>query len=186
VIELDNGETITIAAGQTSGSVTFANSKGDTPYQDGETQEYKIDSATGGNYEALDTTDVSTVTVVDTVDTTTITLDNPTVDEGEAITITATVDNAPQGSNLEITLDNGQVITIIEGQTTGSVTFPNPKADSPYVDGETQEYGITGTTGGNYEHLDTTAVSTVTVEDTENTTTVTLTADDVDEGEDIT
>src|SRR5699024_9411613 len=149
VIELDNGETITIAAGQTSGSVTFANSKGDTPYQDGETQEYKIDSATGGNYEALDTTDVSTVTVVDTVDTTTITLDNPTVDEGEDITITATVDNAPQGSNLEITLDNGQVITIIECPTPRSVTLAKTSANSPHVDGDTHVYSMIGTTGDN-------------------------------------
>src|SRR5699024_747484 len=138
VIELDNGETITIAEGQTSGSVTFTNQKGDTPYVDGGTQEHKITSATCGNYEKLDASSVAEVTVKDTIDTTVITLDNPVVNEGEAITITATVDNAVTGADLVIELSNGETITIAVGDTTGSATFTNPKGDTPHVDGETQ------------------------------------------------
>ena len=58
----------------------------------------------GGAVEA----DTATTAVADTTDTTTVTLTaDPNVDEGGNITYTATVDNAPQGSDLVIDLDNG-------------------------------------------------------------------------------
>src|SRR5690606_4552496 len=51
-VTLSNGETITIADGATSGSVSVA-AQGDDVYQDGETVSVSIDSATGGNFENL-------------------------------------------------------------------------------------------------------------------------------------
>jgi T1SS-143 domain-containing protein len=186
VVTLNNGEIITIAVGQTTGSVTFANPNTEDVYQDGQTIDYSITDAVGGNYEALDKSATSTVTVVDTIDTTTVTLANVTVNEGADITISAIVDNAPQGSDLVITLDNGQTITILDGATTGSVTFTNPNADTPYVDGDTLQYGMTGAVGGNFEQLDTSSKATVTVVDTTDTTTLTLTGGTVNEGADIT
>ncbi|WP_100639511.1 immunoglobulin-like domain-containing protein [Marinobacter salexigens] len=174
VLTLDNGQTITIAVGDTTGSVTFANPKGDTPYVDSVTQEYEITGSTGGNYENLDTSDKAIVTVEDTQDTTTVTLTDSTLDEGANITITAEVDNAPQDTDLVLTLSNGEQITIAAGTTSGSVTFTNPNGEDVYQDGETLEYDIIASSGGNYENLDTTAKSTITVEDTTGTVTAKL------------
>ncbi|MEL0630481.1 DUF5801 repeats-in-toxin domain-containing protein [Psychromonas aquatilis] len=185
LLTLDNGQFITITAGQTTGSVTFANPNTEDVYLDGETLTYAITSSTGGNYENLNTDAVSTVTVTDTLDTTTITLDNPTVAEGTDITITASVDNAPVDTPLVVTLDNGETITIDVGATTGSVTFANPNGDDAYVDGEDLSYTIDSATGGNYEEFNSDATSTVTVIDTTDTSTVTLSSNTVEEGTDI-
>jgi hypothetical protein len=185
ILTLSNGATITIVAGQTTGEVTFANPNGDDVYVDPQTLVYSITGTTGGNYEALDTSDVSTVSVVDTIDPTVVTLSDPTVSEGNAITITATVTNAPQ-TDLVLTLSNGATITIVAGQTTGAVTFANPNGEDVYVDPQTLVYSITGTTGGNYEALDTSDVSTVSVVDTIDSTVVTLSDPTVSEGNAIT
>ncbi|PRM92746.1 hypothetical protein CJ672_00205 [Arcobacter cryaerophilus gv. occultus] len=105
-----------------------------------------------------------------------ITLSDPIVKEGNQITITATVTNPPQ-TDLIITLNNGQTITIPAGQTTGSVKFDNPNGEDVYKDGETLNYTITGTTGGNYVSLDTSDSSIVTIADTTNNTNATLTSE---------
>ena len=180
VLTLSNGETITIDAGTTSGSVTFA-VQGDDAYVDGESFDVSISSTSGGNYEDLNTDDVATVTVEDTIDTTTVTLSDPTVDEGGNATITASVNNAPDGTDLVLTLSNGETITIDAGTTSGSVTFA-VQGDDAYVDGESFDVSISSTSGGNYEDLNTDDVATVTVEDTTDTTTVTLSDPTVDEG----
>ena len=109
-----------------------------------------------------------------------ITLSDPTVDEGNQITILATVTNPPQ-TDLIITLNNGQTITISAGQTTGNTTFTNPNSEDVYIDNSKENYKITDTTGGNYVSLDTSDSSVVTIEDTETPVTVDLTASIVNE-----
>ncbi|MCT7521707.1 hypothetical protein N5T57_02015, partial [Aliarcobacter cryaerophilus] len=108
-----------------------------------------------------------------------ITLSDPTVKEGNQITIVATVTNPPQ-TDLIITLSNGkttETITISAGQTIGSTTFTNPNSEDVYKDGETLNYTITGTTGGNYVSLDTSDSSVVTIEDTTNEVRVWVSSD---------
>ncbi|WP_325049678.1 immunoglobulin-like domain-containing protein, partial [Legionella septentrionalis] len=183
-ITLSNGEVITIAVGQTSGSVTFPASTDDA-YIDAGSQTISISNATGGNYEQLDTSDTATITVQDTIDTTTVTLGDVTVNEGGMVTLTANVENAPQNTPLVITLSNGEIITIAVGQTSGSVTFPAP-ADDAYIDAGTQTISISNAAGGNYEQLDTSDTATITVQDTIDTTTVTLGDVTVNEGGSIT
>ncbi|MEL0630912.1 immunoglobulin-like domain-containing protein, partial [Psychromonas aquatilis] len=186
VLTLDNGEFITITAGQTTGSVSFTNPNTEDTYLDADTQTVGISASTGGNYETLNTDAVATITVTDTIATTTISLDNPTVEEGGEITISASVDNAPVDTPLVVTLDNGETITIAVGDTTGSVTFANPNGDDAYVDGEELTYAIDSATGGNYEALNSDATSTVTVSDTKDTSKVTLSSNSVEEGTEIT
>ncbi|MCP0914986.1 hypothetical protein NKV53_11690 [Legionella sp. 27cVA30] len=183
-LTLSNGQVITILAGQTSGSVTFPASTDDA-YIDAGSQTISISNATGGNYEQLDTSDTATITVQDTIDTTTVTLGDVTVNEGGMVTLTANVENAPQNTPLVITLSNGEIITIAVGQTSGSVTFPAP-ADDAYIDAGTQTISISNATGGNYESLNTSDTATITVQDTINTTTVTLSDVTVNEGGTIT
>ncbi|MFY9072611.1 immunoglobulin-like domain-containing protein, partial [Aliarcobacter butzleri] len=123
------------------------------------------------------TTEPTTPTIpVDTrVEASKITLSNPTVDEGKDITITATVDNAPQ-TDLVITLNNGEKITIKAGETSGSTTFTNPNTEDVYKDSSTETYTIVGTDGGNYKDLDIADKSTVTIVDTIDATNYTLTS----------
>jgi hypothetical protein len=178
ILTLDNGEQITIRAGEDSGSVTFANPNTDDVYKDGETLTYSVASASGGNYEDLDFSSTVDVVVTDTIDTTTVTLSASDVKEGADITVTAEVDFAPQ-TDLVLTLNNGEEITILAGQTSGSVTFANPNTDDVYKDGETLTYSVASASGGNYEELDISGTVDVVVTDTIDTTTVTLSASDV-------
>ncbi|WP_158615206.1 immunoglobulin-like domain-containing protein, partial [Legionella septentrionalis] len=178
-LTLSNGEVITILAGETSGSVTFP-APTDDAYIDADSQTISISSAAGGNYEQLDTSDTATITVQDTIDTTTVTLGDVTVNEGGTITLTANVNNAPQ-TDLTLTLSNGEIITILAGQTSGSVTFPAP-TDDAYIDADSQTISISNATGGNYEQLDTSDTATITIQDTIDTTAVTLGDVTVNEG----
>ncbi|MEN5092178.1 retention module-containing protein [Pseudomonas protegens] len=170
-VNLANGEKITIPVGETTGSVSISAPNdvlvGHTPLTN------SITNVSGGNYENLvaDKTPVST-TVTDTVDTTSVSLSaTGTVAEGGSIVYTATLSNAA-GSPVTVTLNNGAVIHIEAGKTTGTVTVPAP-ADDVYIDAGKVNASITGATGGNFEKLvpDTTpAVTNVT--DTVDTTSV--------------
>ncbi|WP_166671022.1 retention module-containing protein, partial [Modicisalibacter xianhensis] len=100
----------------------------------------------------------------------------PNVVEGSAITVTASVDVAPTGSPLVLTLSNGQQIVIAVGETSGSVTFDS-RVDDAYAQGDQPlNLSITGTQGGGYEALDTTSTATVTTVDDSDATTITLDA----------
>src|SRR5471030_2800885 len=103
--------------------------------------------------------------------------ETPSITEaGGVLTYTATVTQAPS-SNLNITLSNGAVITIIAGQTTGTVNVPLAPNDSPYIDPSQISVNVTGTTGGNNLVLTLDPNPAVTqITDTIDTTTVTLTA----------
>ncbi|WP_367373667.1 retention module-containing protein [Pseudomonas lini] len=183
VVTLSNGQIITIPVGETTGSVNFV--APNSPLAGGSSLSVKIDDAKGGNYEKLEVDGKSADTsVTDTQDTTTLSLSaTDSVAEGGSIVYTATLTNAA-GTPVTVTLSNGAVITIEAGKTTGSVTVDAPK-DDVYKDAGTVEATITGTTGGNFEKLvasDTPAVTTV--NDTIDTSTVSLTATaNVAEGE---
>ncbi|MFV7669606.1 retention module-containing protein [Shewanella algae] len=185
VLTLSNGASITIAAGQTSGTVTV-DAPTDDVYQDGETLTVNVTGAQGGNYEDLDLGNSVDTQVNDTIDTTTVTLTAPAeVNEGGQITYTATVNNAPE-TDLVLTLSNGASITIAAGQTEGTVTVDAP-TDDVYQDGETLTVNVTGAQGGNYEDLNLGNSVDTQVNDTIDTTTVTLTAPaEVNEGGQIT
>ncbi|MBO2617891.1 retention module-containing protein, partial [Shewanella algae] len=167
VLTLSNGASITIAAGQTSGTVTV-DAPTDDVYQDGETLTVGITDAQGGNYEELNLGNSVDTQVNDTIDTTTVTLTAPAeVNEGGQITYTATVNNAPE-TDLVLTLSNGASITIAAGQTSGTVTVDAP-SDDVFVDAETLTVGIDSAQGGNFENLDTSDTASTLVNDTTDT-----------------
>ncbi|MGX9382091.1 LapA family giant adhesin [Pseudomonas sp. JQ36] len=176
-VTLSNGSTITIEAGQTTGTVNVPTAPNDV-YNNGGTVSTTITGATGGNFENLvPNTTPATTTVTDSIDTTNLSLSaTGTVAEGGSIVYTATLTN-PAGTPVTVTLSNGSVITIDAGKTTGTVTVPAP-ADDVYKDAGQVEVSITGTTGGNFENLVPSTVPAVTeVTDTIDTSTVKLTAD---------
>ncbi|TNH79625.1 retention module-containing protein, partial [Aeromonas sobria] len=172
VITLSNGAVITIPAGQNTGSVTVA-APADSPYVDPSTITVSITGTQGGGFNQIITGPSTTTQINDTVDTTTVTLSAPAqVNEGGQITYSASVNNAPQ-SDLVLTLSNGASITIKAGELNGSVTVDAP-SDDVYQDGSSLTVSITGSSGGNYEQLDTSSKATTEVADTVDTTTVTL------------
>ncbi|WP_454867266.1 retention module-containing protein [Pseudomonas farris] len=163
-VTLSNGSTITIAAGNTTGSVNVPTPANDA-YNNGSTVSTTITGATGGNFENLVPNPTPAVTTItDSVDTTTVTLTaGSTVTEGGQITYTATLTN-PAQTPVTVTLSNGSTITIDAGNTTGSVNVPTP-ANDVYNNGSTVSTTITGATGGNFENLvpnPTPAVTTIT------------------------
>ncbi|WP_180349321.1 retention module-containing protein [Aeromonas veronii] len=172
VIQLSNGAVITIPVGQSSGSVTVA-APADSPYVDPSTISVSITGTQGSGFNQIITGPSTTTQINDTVDTTTVTLGAPAqVNEGGQITYSANVNNAPQ-SDLVLTLSNGASITIKAGELSGSVTVDAP-SDDVYKDGSSLTVSITGSSGGNYEQLDTSSKVTTDVVDTVDTTTVTL------------
>ncbi|WP_285413185.1 LapA family giant adhesin [Pseudomonas sp. lyk4-40-TSB-59a] len=176
-VTLSNGSTITIGAGQTTGSVNVPTAPNDV-YNNGGTVSTTITGATGGNFENLvPNTTPATTTVTDSIDTTNLSLSaTGSVAEGGSIVYTATLSN-PAGTPVTVTLSNGAVITIDAGKTIGTVTVPAP-ADDVYKDAGKVEVTIKDATGGNFENLVPSTVPAVTeVTDTIDTSTVKLTAD---------
>ncbi|MCT8950463.1 LapA family giant adhesin [Pseudomonas iridis] len=175
VVTLSNGQTITIAVGETTGTVNFV--APNSPLAGGSSLSVTIDGATGGNYEnlAIDGKPADTA-VSDTTDTTNLNLTaTDSVAEGGSIVYTATLTN-PAGTPVTVTLSNGAVITIDAGKTSGTVTVPAP-TDDVYKDAGKVEATISTATGGNFENLVPSTVPAVTnVTDTIDTTTVKLTA----------
>jgi hypothetical protein len=177
VITLKTGETIIIKVGQTSGSVEIGTRTDDAYLQGTDHHVFEVGSSTGGGYDRLDTTSTTSTNVVDDQDATEIVLTSDAqVVEGGKITVTATVDKAPQGSDLVITLKTGEVITIKVGQLTGSVETSS-RPDDGYLQGtEKQDFEIAKAEGGNYEALDTRSTTTTNVLDDADVVTVKLTA----------
>ncbi|WP_150605459.1 immunoglobulin-like domain-containing protein, partial [Pseudomonas fluorescens] len=183
VVTLSNGQTITIAVGETTGTVNFV--APNSPLAGGSSLSVTIDGATGGNYEKLAVDGKPADTAVsDTTDTTNLNLTaTDSVAEGGSIVYTATLTN-PAGTPVTVTLSNGAVITIEAGKTTGTVTVPAP-SDDVYQDAGKVEATISTATGGNFENLVPSTVPAVTtVNDTIDTSTVSLSATaNVAEGE---
>ncbi|WP_248918184.1 immunoglobulin-like domain-containing protein [Pseudomonas entomophila] len=151
-VTLSNGQTVTIEAGKSSGSVDFQTPANDV-YNNGSTVSTTITGTTGGNFENLVPNPAPAQTVInDSVDTTTATLTaTPSVTEGGVITYTVTLTN-PAQTPVTVTLSNGQTVTIEAGKSSASVDFQTP-ANDVFVNGSTVSTTITGATGGNFENL---------------------------------
>ncbi|CAM5186034.1 retention module-containing protein [Alishewanella longhuensis] len=188
VVDLGNGLSITIPVGATSGSTTVDTREDDVYIQGTDTLTFEVVGTTGGSFDALNTDTSTSTNVIDDADVTTITLTTPAqVTEGTPITVTATVDNPVTGSPLVIDLGNGTSITIAVGQSSGSTTVETRPADANVQGDEQVDFAIVGTSGGNYEALDTSSTASTVVTDSGEGTTLVLTSDsEVVEGELIT
>ncbi|MBC3412761.1 type I secretion C-terminal target domain-containing protein [Pseudomonas sp. SWRI51] len=173
-VKLSNGETVTIAKGQSEGKITI-DAPSDDVYIDAEKLSVTVVQTTGGDFENLAVSSTPAVTqVTDTIDDTGLKLSaTPSVAEGGQITYVATLTNKA-GTAMTVTLSNGAVINIEAGKTTGSITVPAP-ADDVYIDAGDVSAKITGTTGGNFENLVVSSTPAVTaVTDTINPTTLSI------------
>ena len=93
-------------------------------------------------------------TITDTADDTTVSLaaTASVTEEGGTVTYTATVTNAAE-TDVTVTLDNGQTITIAAGETSGSVDYTVAADEDVYLDASSISAAITEASGGNYENL---------------------------------
>ncbi|MEG1082471.1 MAG: hypothetical protein RSE44_28435, partial [Pseudomonas sp.] len=183
VVTLANGQTITIAVGQTTGTVTATAPNdaltGHAPLTT------SITEVSGGNYENLvaDKTPVST-TVTDEPGTpgnegdvvkVTITADQVSVAENVKPTFTVHI-NTALAHDLVVTLSNNATVTIKAGETSAPYTH-EAQGDDVYKDAGNVQATIKTATGGSFENLVTSTAPAVTsVTDTIDTTTVKLTA----------
>ncbi|MEJ1377919.1 MAG: hypothetical protein RPU32_08080, partial [Candidatus Sedimenticola sp. (ex Thyasira tokunagai)] len=152
-VTLDNGETITIEAGETSGSVDVVVAADEDALADATSMSASISSASGGGFENLAVDDTAAVTdVVDTLDTTTVSLDatGQITEAGGTVTYTASVDNAP-ATDATVTLDNGETITIAAGETSGSVDVTVSADEDALADATSMSASISSASGGGFE-----------------------------------
>ena len=179
-VTLDNGTIITIANGQTTGTVSVA-APTDDVYIDAGSVTAAISTAVGGSFESLVVNPaVATTSITDTTDSTSITLSSATagsaVTEGGSITYNITLGAAVTGSPLTVTLSNGDSTVIGIGASTGTI-ISSVRPDNITLDGtDNLAVSISGTSGGNFELLTPSGTVNNTVVDDADSTTVTLTA----------
>jgi hypothetical protein len=162
VITLDNGTTITIPEGFDSASSDPVPVRADDYYVQGtDTVTATITGTNGGDFERLDyvTFGSASTLVNDDSDTTTVTLESVILDGSGNYTVTASIDNAPQNTQLVLQLSNGASLTFGVGQTTAestAVAIQTLTADN----GSLAISVVSSDRGGNFEELRT--VGTVT------------------------
>ncbi|PUB22375.1 putative secreted protein (type I secretion substrate) [Pseudomonas sp. GV105] len=108
----------------------------------------------------------------------------PSITEaGGVVVYTVFVTQAPT-SDLTVTLSNGLSVVVLAGQTAGALNVTFAGNDTPYLDASSISTTITGTSGGGNLIITTDPAPAVTqINDTIDTTTVTLSANaSVDEG----
>ncbi|MCK1784999.1 Ig-like domain-containing protein, partial [Pseudomonas sp. TNT11] len=108
----------------------------------------------------------------------------PSITEaGGVVVYTAFITQAPT-SDLTVTLSNGLSVVILAGQTSGALNVTFAGNDTPYLDASSISATIAGTSGGGNLIITTDPAPAVTqINDTIDTTTVTLSANaSVDEG----
>ncbi|MDM3886820.1 adhesin, partial [Pseudomonas sp. BCRC 81390] len=164
---LSNGQTITVEAGKTQGSVDFETPANDV-YNNGSTVSTTITGATGGNFEQLtpDPTPASTV-INDSVDTVTVSIvSNGNVTEDQQPSFTVKVSQALDRP-LTVSLSNGDTVTIEAGKT--EVEYKTPaQGDDVIKDAGSVTLSVTDATvpGATFENLALGGPATVEISDT--------------------
>jgi VCBS repeat-containing protein len=180
-VTLSNGQVITIAAGQLTGSVNVTFADANDAYINAHTVTVSVTGTSGGQGLVITTDPAPAVTTVtDTIDPTQVTITAPTgtVTEGTSVTYTISVANAPQ-TNLVLTLSDGNTVTIEAGKTSVDYTVNvgdanhGGRADDIYAQGTTTTTltvtGVSNGANGNLESVVTTG-ATVTTSIVDNTT----------------
>ena len=168
--------TITILAGQTTGTVTI-DPTSDFLSENNETVIADITNVTGGNGATENGTQTATVTITDN-DAPTVSLSGTTTVDEDGVTnatLTATLSQAAP-TDVVVTLAytgtasgsdytaSSTTITLLVGQTTGTVTI-DPASDFLSENNETVIADITNVTGGNGATENGTQTATVTITD---------------------
>ena len=176
-ITTDRG-VITIANGETVGTLVVPVANGEDVYNDATSLTATVTAVSGGNFEQINGVGTQAIaSVTDTITPVTFTLTGSSVTEGPnaAYAFTATLSNASQGVTT-ITTDRG-VITIADGQTIGTLIVPVENGEDVYKDASSITATVTAVSGGNFEQINGVGTQAIaTVADTTSAVTATLTA----------
>ncbi|WP_412500833.1 immunoglobulin-like domain-containing protein, partial [Shewanella chilikensis] len=168
VLTLSNGASITIAAGQTEGTVTVA-APTDDVFVDAETLTVSIDNAQGGNFENLDTSDTASTLVNDTTDTVfaQISVDKSSVTEGGEITYTVTLVDA---NGNPVTLPSGASVSVaLDWSGTATAADVDNLPPSVTISGDSQQsFTVNTINDGIYENSENLSVTISGVTDVDN------------------
>ena len=198
-VTLSNGQVITIAAGQLTGSVNVTFADANDAYINAHTVTVTVTGTTGGQGLVITTDPTPAVTTVtDTIDPTQVTIvantgDSTSVTEGSSLTYTISVANAPQ-TNLVLTLSDGNTVTIEAGKTSVEYTVNvgdashGGRGDDAIAQGTTSTTlsvtGVSNGANGNLESVVTTGASvTTTITDNATATTVSVASNAVVDAE---
>ncbi|MFJ4068822.1 beta strand repeat-containing protein, partial [Pseudomonas sp. NPDC089996] len=170
------------------GSLTVANPNGEDVFVDAGSLSVNVLGGTGGGYEKIGAS-TGTVDVRDTeTPVTAIVTANP-VNEGQDITFNFAMSTAPRAGSEPVVLNVkfGAVTHQVTLDATGhgSLTVANPNGEDVFVDAGSLTVNVLGGTGGGYEKIGA-STGTVDVRDTETPVTAVVTANPVNEGQDIT
>ncbi|SER97225.1 VCBS repeat-containing protein, partial [Pseudomonas sp. NFACC02] len=163
-VTLSDGSTITIKAGESSGSVVVPAPANDV-YNTNTTVSTTITGATGGNFENLATNPTpAVVQITDTIDTTVASITGSTqVTEGEAATYTVSLSN-PAQTEVTVNLtysgtaadgsDYTQVVSVKIPAGASSTTFDLATINDKIPEGvENVTVSLGAITGGNFENV---------------------------------
>ncbi len=168
MLTLSNGASITIAAGQTEGTVTV-DAPTDDVFVDAETLTVSIDNAQGGNFENLDTSDTASTLVNDTTDTVfaQISVDKSSVTEGGEITYTVTLVDA---NGNPVTLPSGASVSVaLDWSGTATAADVDNLPPSVTISGDSQQsFTVNTINDGIYENSENLSVTISNVTDVDN------------------
>ncbi|TLP54437.1 type I secretion C-terminal target domain-containing protein, partial [Pseudomonas mosselii] len=171
------------------GTLQVPNTNVEDVYKDESTVTATVTKVEGGNFENVSLNGASaTATVADTLDTTTVTVTADPAKEGDAnVTFDFQLSNPPQtGSATTLTVNVGgtEYQVNVDASGKGTLQVPNTNTDDVYKDPSSLTATVTKVDGGNFEAVDLSKSSvTANIEDTIDTTTVTVTADPAKEGD---
>ncbi|TPM96043.1 type I secretion C-terminal target domain-containing protein, partial [Mesorhizobium sp. B2-1-5] len=162
---------ITIANGQTTGTLTIASGNDEDVYLDASSRTATIINTSGGNFEHLVVgAATATAQVTDTTNTVTATLTSSTIPVSEnggsilyTVTLTGTPGSVAPTAPLTFTLANGETVTVATGATTGSVTHTYTDAQITNQANISNSIASVQSGGSEYEHLVTAGSTTVDV-----------------------
>ncbi|WP_348641936.1 DUF5801 repeats-in-toxin domain-containing protein [Mesorhizobium sp. B2-6-1] len=162
---------ITIANGQTTGTLTIASGNDEDVYLDASSRTATIINTSGGNFEHLLVgAATATAQVTDTTNTVTATLTSSTIPVSEnggsilyTVTLTGTPGSVAPTAPLTFTLANGETVTVATGATTGSVTHTYTDAQITDQANISNSIASVQSGGSEYEHLVTAGSTTVDV-----------------------
>ncbi|MEJ1386790.1 MAG: cadherin domain-containing protein [Candidatus Sedimenticola sp. (ex Thyasira tokunagai)] len=188
-VTLDSGETITIEAGEIKGSVAVIVTTVEDALADSTSLSASITEINGGNFENVIIDNTPAVTdIVESLGDATVSLGatGQITEAGGTVTYTATVDNAP-ATDITVTLDNGETITIEAGETSGSVDVVVAADEDALAEAGSMSASISEATGGGFEILavDSTAAVTEILDVNEAPTDISFSATDVNENADV-
>uniref|UniRef100_UPI001782551D immunoglobulin-like domain-containing protein n=1 Tax=Pseudomonas fluorescens TaxID=294 RepID=UPI001782551D len=175
-------DTHTVTLDETGhGTLSVDNPNTEDAFVDASTLVAEVITATGGNFEKLETGAKATATIADTESPVSIavTANAATEADGKVVFNFQTSQAPQQGSTavvLTVKVGNDTHTVTLDENGHGTLSVDNPNTEDAFVDASTLVAEVMTATGGNFEKLETGAKATATIADTESPVSIAVTA----------